>query len=370
MSGGVDSSVAALLLARQGHDLIGVSMQVWDYRNNGGSASRASCCAPDDFNDARRVAAKLNLPYYVFDFEKTFRTEVIDRFVSTYQAGATPNPCVDCNNRVKFRALRDRARAIGCRAVATGHYAMIEEREGRWHLLRGRDTAKDQSYFLYGLSQSELSETRFPIGHLTKPEVRELAREAGLVTAEKAESQDICFVSGTVSDFFVTIGQTRRAGAILDLDGKQVARHDGIEQFTVGQRRGIGVGGNDEPRYVLEILPESNSVIIGPRDQLEQDEFIVTDLNWIQPCSSSTLQAVAQLRHRHQGVEVEVSIDPDGRARCKFRGAWAPVSPGQAAVFYDLSNREVLGGGTIVRTPILDQKQPSEIDSINTASLC
>jgi tRNA-specific 2-thiouridylase len=360
MSGGVDSSVAALLVHQAGYPAIGVSMQVWDYRNHGGASSRATCCAPDDFTDARKVASRIGIPYYVFDFEDTFRREVIDKFVSAYERGETPNPCVDCNNKVKFRELRARAATFGGGTVATGHYARVVHDEAGSHLLRGVDPAKDQSYFLYGLLPGELKKTLFPIGHLTKPEVREMAREAGLVTAEKSESQDICFVSGSAKDFVERIGRRgAQRGAIIARSGEKLGEHDGIHGFTVGQRRGIGVGGSAEPLYVLSIDATTGHVTVGPKAALEVDEFAVGALNWVAPQILATVarpegarrfRALAQLRHRHPGVPVEVTVRPDGSAIARFVDGWTPVTPGQAAVFYDESNVEVLGGGTIINS--------------------
>jgi tRNA-specific 2-thiouridylase len=351
MSGGVDSSVAALLLAEQGVPCVGISMQVWDYRNNGGSCTRATCCAPDDFTDARKVAAKVGIPYYVFDFEKTFRAEVIDTFVATYARGETPNPCIECNNKVKFRELRDRAKAFGCSHVATGHYARVKQSEHGWHLLRGLDREKDQSYFLYGSKQEELSETLFPVGELTKPEVRELARAAGLSTHSKPESQDICFVSGSVQDFLVKIGGKKPEGKIVTRGGEILATHDGIDHYTVGQRRGLRVGGQENPLYVLEIDPYNNLVIVGQKHELERSDFLIKDLTWVAPyprVAGQSFQALAQLRHRHKGVKVEVLPTGDGTARVTFLEDWSTVSPGQACVLYDLENEEVFGGGRIV----------------------
>ncbi len=355
MSGGVDSSVAALLLRDQGYDCVGISMQVWDYRNNGGSCTRATCCAPDDFTDARKVAGKIGIPYYVFDFEKTFRVEVIDTFVQTYARGETPNPCIECNNKVKFRALRDRATAFGCSHVATGHYARVSHDEAGSHLLRGKDLDKDQSYFLYGLKQEELAQTIFPVGDMTKDVVREIAREAGLVTAAKPESQDICFVSGSVQDFLVRIGGKKPTGTIVKKDGSVLGTHDGITNFTVGQRKGLKLGGLEDPLYVLEIDPAGNRVIVGSKADLEREEFYVKDVSWISPQilrtlqegSLESIQVTAQLRHRHPGVKCEVKPAADGQLLVKFLDGWSTVSPGQAAVFYDLNNEEVLGGGRI-----------------------
>lgn len=352
MSGGVDSSVAAQILKNQGVPIVGVSMQVWDYRNNGGSCSKATCCSPDDFTDARKVAFKLGVPYYVVDFEKTFRAEVIDKFVSTYLNAQTPNPCVDCNQKVKFKELRGRARSFGCGAVATGHYARIEQDQAGYHLLRGVDPDKDQSYFLYGLTQEELSETLFPVGHMYKHEVREIAKKAGLVTAEKPESQDICFVSGKVQDFLVQLGAKRKQGDIVLKDGSVVGKHDGVYSFTVGQRRGLGVGGNNEPYYVLELRLAENQVVVGPKIELERGDFLVDELSWVAPSFTDLppprFQCFAQLRSRHGGVKVEVELINKTQAKVSFLNDSATVTPGQVAAFYDpVNNIEVLGGGRI-----------------------
>lgn len=354
MSGGVDSSVAALLLREQGQDIIGISMQVWDYRNSGGCSSRATCCAPNDFLDARRVAASIGAPYYVFDFEQTFRAEVIEKFVEAYRQGLTPNPCVECNNKVKFRELRERVRSMGFSAVATGHYARIRNDAGGARLLRGIDRDKDQSYFLYGLRPDELSDTLFPVGELTKAEVREIARAHGLVTADKPESQDICFVSGSVQEFLVKLGSQKRRGAIVNSSGEKLGEHDGVQNFTVGQRRGLHIGGTEEPLYVLELDPANNSVVVGAKRELQREGFLVSECSWVNPEIVSRLStedgvefdAIAQLRHRHAGVRVRVSARRSS-LEARFSSDWATVSPGQAAVFYDLGNTEVLGGGKI-----------------------
>jgi tRNA-uridine 2-sulfurtransferase len=355
MSGGVDSSVAALLLHQQGIGLIGVSMQVWDYRKSGGCESKASCCAPDDFTDARSVANKIGVPYYVFDFEKSFKKEVIDYFVSQYESGLTPNPCVECNNKVKFRELRDRAKALGCNKVATGHYAQIAQNDSEYKLLRAKDRTKDQSYFLYGIKAHELSETLFPVGHLTKPEVRELARSAGLVTAEKPESQDICFVSGKVSDFLVKLGAQKKRGDIVTKNGNKISEHDGIQNYTVGQRRGLGIGGSEQPLYVLEIDRENNRVIVGEKSELEKEYFYVHELSWANDKYEKlqypySFSGYVQVRSRHPGVEAEIIIEAKDKAKVLFKNDWATVSPGQIAAFYDENNLELFGGGKIFNT--------------------
>jgi tRNA-specific 2-thiouridylase len=353
MSGGVDSSVAALLLHEAGYDVVGVSMQVWDYRQHGGCDSRATCCSPDDFTDARKVAARIGVPYYVFDFEKTFRKEVIDNFVDTYLRGETPNPCIDCNSKVKFKELRNRSATFGCSLVATGHFAIIEERADGFHLMRGVDRDKDQSYFLYNLTQEELASTLFPVGGLTKSEVRQRAREAGLATASKPESQDICFVSGTASEFVTKISGRQLKGAIVSSSGKILGMHQGVHNFTVGQRKGLGIGGTERPLYVVEIDAESNMVVVGDKEDLKKEGFEVKDVNWLSPTVKNIqdqvdLRVIAQLRYRHEGIPVKLTFISKDRVRATFEESWSTVSPGQAAVFYDLENREVLGGGRIV----------------------
>lgn len=347
MSGGVDSSVAAMLLNEQGHNVVGISMQVWDYRKNGGCSSKATCCSPDDFTDARKVAAKIGVPYYVFDFERTFREEVIDKFIDSYASGRTPNPCVECNNKVKFRELRDRAKTLDCDYVATGHYARLDRTGGRARLLRGKDREKDQSYFLYGLSADELETTIFPVGDMLKEEVRSIARDAGLSTAEKPESQDICFVSGTVQEFLHTIGKLGKKGDLVTSSGRKIGEHDGIHNFTVGQRRGLNVGGCSNPLYVLEIDADNNRIIVGEKHELERPGFQVAEVSWLTESVTKPFECIVQMRSRHRGVRARVSPLDDRKAQVSFLGEWGVASPGQAAVFYDLSNEQVLGGGKI-----------------------
>jgi len=356
MSGGVDSSVAAYLLAKRGHPLVGVAMQVWDYKKNSAENSRATCCSPADFCDARMVASKLDIPFYVVDFEKTFEREVIQRFVETYQRGLTPNPCIDCNSKVKFRELRERARGFGCTTVATGHYARIRKSDKGFHLLRGADRNKDQSYFLYTCRQDELGSTIFPVGDFTKPEIRELAREAGLITANKAESQDICFVAGSVQDFVVTIGGSRGKGRFVSTSGEVLGEHEGIHRFTVGQRRGLHLGGATEPLYVVGINASTNEVVIGNRSDLKREGFTVNEMHWVSPDLIEAVcerrfpierEIVAQVRSRHEGVRARMVARDAESCEISWSEDWAAVSPGQAAVLYDLNNEEVLCGGRI-----------------------
>ncbi|HMO02741.1 MAG TPA: tRNA 2-thiouridine(34) synthase MnmA [Oligoflexia bacterium] len=363
MSGGVDSSVAALMLKEAGYDVIGVSMQVWDYRQNGGSCSRASCCAPSDFLDARKVAATLNVPYYVFDFEESFRREVIEPFADAYINGLTPNPCVDCNSKVKFKELRNRASAIGASLVATGHYAEIVASDvvsGKktFRLYRGRDRLKDQSYFLYGITQSELARTLFPIGHLTKLEVRDIAKRHQLVTAEKPESQDICFVSGKVSRFINKIGRKGIEGKLRLLSGEIVGEHEGIENFTVGQRKGLGIGGSLRPLYVTEIDSEKGDVFLGTKEELEKYDFYFGAVNWVdfeilKKIESGELikdlPCVAQVRSRHCGSAAVLSVIDNNNVKVSFTEKPPVVSPGQTVALYDTDNRYLLGGGKILK---------------------
>jgi tRNA-specific 2-thiouridylase len=357
MSGGVDSSVAAHLLAKQGYPLVGVSMQVWDYKKNSTENSRATCCSPADFCDARMVASKLEIPFYVVDFEKTFEREVINRFVDTYQRGLTPNPCIDCNSKVKFRELRDRAAAFGCSHVATGHYARIRESNDGFHLLRGRDLNKDQSYFLYTCRQEELRTTLFPVGDYTKPEIREIAKEAGLPTASKPESQDICFVSGSVQDFVTKIGGGKGRGKFVTTQGTVIGEHEGVHRYTVGQRRGLNLGGASEPLYVTGLNAATNEVIVGTRSDLKREGFSVGEMHWVSPSLIKSTKAgnfpfefegVVQVRSRHEGVRAKVTLIDKDTVSVTWSDEWSPVSPGQAAVIYDLANEELLGGGRIL----------------------
>jgi len=360
MSGGVDSSAAALLLHEQGYQVVGVSMQVWDYRKNGGSHSKATCCAPADFNDARTVADYAGFPFYVFDFEEEFYEAVITPFVRAYSHGYTPNPCLDCNRKVKFSALRTRARSLGIGLVATGHYARIlKEEDGTLGLYTSENNAKDQSYFLYAMTQEDLLCTMFPIGEMEKADVRSYLRSHGLDVANKAESQDICFVSSRVSEFVETEAKRMKSigdlsgGSIVSVDGAKLGTHDGVHQFTVGQRKGLGIA-HSEPLYVVNIDPQTRDVTVGPRSALEKRQFSVGQVNWISGrAPENSFDAFVKLRYRQDGVLCRVEPLADGsRAMVTFQGSdSSAVSPGQAAVFFSNSKRglRVLGGGIIER---------------------
>jgi tRNA-specific 2-thiouridylase len=352
MSGGVDSSVAALLLKEAGHEVVGLSMQLWDHSAEPGRSGR--CCTLDDLSDARRVAWRLDVPHYVLDLQEEFRRAVVDPFVRSYAEGTTPIPCSRCNTHVKFAALADRAAEFGCEAVATGHYARVDrERGGRPRLRRGADPAKDQSYFLWDLGAEQLARAIFPVGGFTKEEVRAAARRAGLPVAEKPESMEICFVpAGESAAAFVERQATAFGvplpahGRFVDAGGAPVGEHGGIHRFTVGQRRGLGAAFG-ERRYVAAIDAASGDVRLGSRDDLLAREAEVGGLRWtsIDPPGGPI---EAEVRVRHRGRLVPATIAPAGgdRARVLFHEAIAAVAPGQAAVFY--RGDVVLGGGTLV----------------------
>lgn len=357
MSGGVDSCAAALILAEEGYEVIGVSMQVWDYRKNGGNASRATCCAPSDFDDAREIAESLGFPFYVFDFEDSFYGAVIKPFVDSYLAGKTPNPCLDCNRKVKFAQLRNRARALGADCVATGHYARIRPRsDGALGLYTAADPAKDQSYFLYAMTQFDLERTIFPVAEMTKPEVRAYLEARGYRIAGKAESQDICFVSSSVPEFIEReTGKRPSGGDIVSVSGERLGTHDGIHSFTVGQRRGLGIS-ERFPLYVVDIDPEDNRVTVGGREDLEREKFLVEDVSWTVRPPDGSIRSRVKLRYRHAGTLCEVRALEERRAEVTFVDGWTAVSPGQAAVFYAESGEvdgavELIGGGRIVKEP-------------------
>jgi len=347
MSGGVDSSVAALLTVRAGYDCIGCTMKLFE--NGDANVSREkSCCSLSDVEDARSVAHRLGMPYYVFNFTEEFRQRVIGKFVASYRAGLTPNPCIDCNRYLKFGGLFERAKVLGCDAVVTGHYARIGQKDGKYTLQKALDPEKDQSYVLYTMTQEQLQHTRFPLGELTKARTRELARENGFLNAEKPDSQDICFVPD--GDYAAVIekhtGEQAVPGNFVDRDGNVLGTHRGIIHYTVGQRRGLGVSLGDRA-YVCAIDPKTNTVVLGTDADLFRREVRVREVNWIagEP-PAGEMRCAAKIRYRHR--EQPACLVPLGaeEALLVFDEKQRAPTPGQAAVFYD--GDIVLGGGIIV----------------------
>ena len=363
MSGGVDSSAAAAILKEQGHELVGFTMQLWNQRRNltvdeHGEPMPSRCCSLDDVYDARRVAEELGFPFYVLNLEREFERDVVGPFVKSYLEGETPIPCVACNSRLKFASLDRTALSVGCEKVATGHYARVsfDEESNRYKLLRGRDARKDQSYFLWELTQGQLSRSLFPLGELRKEEAREAARRHGLGVAEKRESQEICFVpDGDYASFIERYleAEGREAerpagGEIVDTSGRVVGRHEGVHRYTTGQRRGIGVP-RQLPLYVVRVEPETNRVVVGDAEELSSAEFEAAGVNWIsfdEP--TGPVRADVRVRYRHQESPATVTPLPGGRARVRFDEPQRAITPGQATVFY--RGDEVVGGGWIVKS--------------------
>ncbi len=363
MSGGVDSSVAAAILKERGYEVVGFSMQLWDQKRNstGDDLHRAGrCCSLDDLYDARAVAARLEIPYYVVNLQKEFEDKVVRSFIENYRDGLTPSPCVLCNSHLKFDRLLEMASEVEATHVATGHYARVQRDASAcaFTLLRGLDHDKDQSYFLFELRQEQLARSMFPLGDLTKPEVRSIARKFGLEVSEKPESQEICFVpDGDYASFIErhygevmgTAGKDpiSRDGEIVDQAGHFLGRHHGIHHFTIGQRRGLGIA-HSEPLYVIDIQAGENRIVVGNKTQATGLSCRVVRLNWIMvPAPSVPFQALARIRSRHRAAPATIIPETDGSATVEFDEPQMAISPGQACVFYQ--EDRVLGGGWIDR---------------------
>ena len=362
MSGGVDSSAAAAILKEQGHELVGFTMQLWNQRrgisvDENGDPLPSRCCSLDDVYDARRVAEELGFPFSVLNLEKEFERDVVQPFVESYLNGETPIPCVACNSRLKFASLDRLATSLGCEKVATGHYARVEfdEAARRYRLLRGRDPQKDQSYFLWELTQDQLSRALFPLGELSKHDARQAARDNQLAVAEKKESQEICFVpdgdySGFIDRYLAAEQQTDRvprAGEIVTAAGEVVGAHTGIHRFTIGQRRGLGIA-NARALYVLNVDSEKDRIVVGHEEELMSDEFTATGVNWI--ALENPLEPVSadvRVRYRHTAAPAMIAPVSSHRVHVKFVEPQRAITPGQATVFY--RGDEVVGGGWIVK---------------------
>lgn len=368
MSGGVDSSVAGYLLREQGYDVVGVTMKVWP--QDCISRAEDKCCGPQAVADARGVAHALGFPHYVVDEADQFERLVIDYFSSEYQAGRTPNPCVMCNEKLKFGNLWKKAQALDCDYIATGHYAIIEhvdatpssrgEKRGggaastRAVLRKGIDPRKDQSYFMFSLRQPQLQRALTPLGGMAKPAIREIARSLGLRVADKVDSQEICFVPGNDYKAFLRshLGEEEfHAGGIYDLEGNFLGKHEGIELFTIGQRKGLP-GGSPQPRYVVDLDPATNRVLVGSAEDLVSDDFEIDQVNWMsRHDSEEPLEVTVKIRYSHPGTRATVTRMENGRARIQLHEPQKAVTPGQAAVIYN--GDVVLGGGWICRTAAL-----------------
>ena len=366
MSGGVDSSTVAAMLRAEGHNVVGLTMQLWNQRRLAGREGmpeqvQGRCCSIDDVYDARRVAEDLGIPYYVVNHEERFERDVVRPFIGEYLSGRTPIPCSLCNNHLKFDQLLITARQIGADLLATGHYARCEfsSERNRWLLRRAADPAKDQTYFLFGLTQEQLSRTLFPLGHMNKPQVRELAREHHLALAEKPDSQEICFVPGGDYKRFIDAYLAEQgeqlpdtSGELVTTDGKVLGHHEGVHNFTVGQRKGLGVA-TGSPLYVININGAEGKVTVGGNDDLLSRTLIARDLNWIAvdglrdsgPDANAPMRVSAKIRHRHEPASAVIEPAPNGEVRVTFDEPQRAITPGQAVVFYD--GDLVVGGGWI-----------------------
>ena len=346
MSGGVDSSVAAALLVEQGYEVLGVTMRLWTEEDAAASRHHKRCCSVEDTDDARAAADVLGIRHYVLNMEREFSEAVVDRFVEEYTLGRTPNPCLSCNEYVKFRPLMEHAMVLGADYLATGHYARIRHEPRRAELWRAADPGKDQSYVLYTLGQAELSRTMFPVGEYPKAEIREIARRHRLPNAEKPDSADICFIPSGDYRSFVRSRVESEPGDIVGSDGEWVGRHEGIVDYTVGQRKRVPARGGDEPLFVLNVDASTNTVVVGAHEKLMAAGLLADDLKFCDGEPPETpVDVLARIRYRAEAVPAELRLTTEGSARVRFQSAQRAVTPGQAVVFYE--GDRVLGGGTI-----------------------
>ena len=344
MSGGVDSSVSAFIIKNQGYDCIGVTMRLFD-----GEKEEKSCCSLDDVEDAKSVARKIGIPHHTFNFKSDFESKVINSFIAAYEHGATPNPCIECNRRLKFSALFDRAQALGCDYIVTGHYARIKKSGDKFLLCRAADPLKDQSYVLYSLTQEELSHILFPLGEMNKNKTREIAESQGFYNAAKPDSQDICFIPGGDYAAFIRrrTGKDYPPGDFVDIKGNILGRHEGIINYTIGQRKGLGIA-LGAPAYVKEIDAENNRVVLCGNEELLRSELVADDFNWISgEIPKGEVRCTAAVRYRGAMKPAVATVMDGNRVKVKFLSPQRAVTPGQAVVLYD--GDVVLGGGKILK---------------------
>lgn len=364
MSGGVDSSVAAMMLHEEGYEVIGVTMKTWDYASSGGAAKETGCCSLDSINDARNLAVKKGFPHIILDLRKEFGDYIINDFVEEYLAGRTPNPCVLCNTHIKWEALLKRADQLDCEFIATGHYARLRHEEGRYILSKGVDEDKDQSYVLWGVSQENFARTKYPLGAYTKTAIRQMAADYGFPElADKSESYEICFIPD--NDYRGFLKRNKKGldeqvgrGLFVDKDGNILGEHNGYPFYTIGQRKGLGIALGD-PMYVTEIQPEHNKIVLGREDELQQQEMWVSDINYIKYEKLEVEKdALTKIRHHHKGAKSIIMPEKDGRVKVEFKEKVSAVAPGQSAVFYE--GDDVIGGGFIA-SPASNQKERKEL---------
>ncbi len=352
MSGGIDSSIAALLLEEQGFELVGITMKTWDYSTAGNNSKETGCCSLDSINDARELAVSRGFPHYIIDIREEFEGSIVSNFVSEYMVGRTPNPCILCNTFIKWEALLKRADELDCYYIATGHYAQLKEEAGRYYVTKGIDGGKDQSYVLWGVSQENLARTMFPLGDFHKSEIRDLARKHGFDNlANKRESFEICFIPDNDYRGFLKrevegLEQKVDGGDFVLTDGTVVGKHGGFPFYTIGQRKGLIAMG--KPVYVNEIDAENNRIVIGPREELLGDKMLVGKLNWQKYSSiDDGMKVEVQIRHHDPGSTARLYNEPNGVIRVEFDQPVSAITPGQSAVFFE--NDDVIAGGFIVK---------------------
>jgi tRNA-specific 2-thiouridylase len=358
MSGGIDSSVTALMLHEEGYEVIGITMKTWDYASSGGSKKETGCCSLDSINDARMLAVNLGFPHYILDIRSEFGDFIIDNFVEEYLAGRTPNPCVLCNTHIKWEALLKRANQLDCEFIATGHYAQVREENSRFVISKGIDNAKDQSYVLWGLSQDSLRRTKFPLGGFRKTEIRKMAADAGYEElANKSESYEICFIPDNDYRAFLRrrvdgLEAKVDGGNFVLADGTVVGKHKGYPFYTIGQRKGLEIA-LGEPMFVTQIIPETNTVMLGTKEELEKQEMFIRNYNMVKYAHiPEGFEGITKIRYKDAGTLATLSEEPNGMVKALFHQPVSGVAPGQSAVFYE--GDDLVGGGFIAR-PFLPQ---------------